>query len=283
MYKLHELEKPILFSNTERLHYVSFHHFEQDWTKGTEHSHRISELFFCLKGHGTFSVQGQTLPVEPMDFIYLDPFVKHTEWSSQDDPLEYVCLGISGVHLFRSGQKDGFYKDSFRDAQELMLPCLSAIVSEMANQEKGYEELCGHLMSVILLYLKRKTTLVDAPRPNSAAADNYTMAWVHQYLEDNSTKDINLEALAEKVNINKYSLIRNFQKTYGVTPIEYVLQLRFNDAKMLLKNTDHPIFQIAFHLGFSSSSYFSQCFQRREGLSPSEYRLRSRQEVQECP
>ena len=38
MYKLHELEKPILFSNTERLHYVSFHHFDQDWTKGTEHS-----------------------------------------------------------------------------------------------------------------------------------------------------------------------------------------------------------------------------------------------------
>ena len=68
-----------------------------------------------------------------------------------------------------------------------------------------------------------------------------------------------------------------------MTPIEYVLQLRFNDAKVLLKNTDHPIFQIAFHLGFSSSSYFSQCFGRREGLSPSEYRLRSRQEVPEEP
>lgn len=77
---------------------------------------------------------------------------------------------LSGVHLFHSGQRDGFYKDSFRDARELMLPCLSAIVSEMAHQEKGYEELCSHLMSVILLYLKRKTTLVDAPRPNTASA-----------------------------------------------------------------------------------------------------------------
>ena len=59
--------------------------------------------------------------------------------------------------------------------------------------------------------------------------------------------------------------------------------LNLNAYQVLLKNTDHPIVQIAFHLGFSSSIYFSQCFQRREGLSPSEYRLRSRQEGQEEP
>lgn len=279
MYKLHELEKPILFGNTGRLHYISAHRFEKDWKKGTEHSHQISELFFCIGGKGVFSVQGKQLPVSFMDFIIIDPYVMHTEWSSKDSPMEYICLGLSGFQLTPAVDNngiDGYYFGSFQDAQDLILTGLSTLVAEVSDPQKGFEEVCSHIMSVLLLYLKRKNTLVDASRSPSVPSENHTIVWVHQYLTDNYTKEINLDALADKVNINKYSLIRSFQKVYGVTPIEYALSLRFSEAKMLLKNTDHPIFQIAFHLGFSSSNYFSQCFQRREGISPTAFRLRSR-------
>lgn len=279
MYRLYELEEPILFSNTGRLHYVNFHMFEKDWKKGTEHSHQICEIFFCIKGKGVFSVQGQQIPISTSDFIFVDPLVKHTEWSSREAPLEYICLGISGLRLLHSQGRDGYFSSSFQDSSELILAGLSSLVAELSTRNQGYEEMCSHIMSVLLLYLKRKTTLVDAARTPSVSSDNYMIQWVHQYLEDNCTKDVNLDALAEKISINKYSLIRNFQKVYGVTPIEYALTLRFREAKVMLKNTDHPIFQIAMHLGFSSPNYFSQCFQRREGMSPSEFRLRSRRQT----
>ena len=78
------------------------------------------------------------------------------------------------------------------------------------------------------------------------------------------------------MHINKYYLSHAFRKEFNTSPISYLISRRIQESRFLLAETDHSLSQIAQILGFSSLSYFSQCFRRQEGMSPMEYRRRRR-------
>ena len=90
--------------------------------------------------------------------------------------------------------------------------------------------------------------------------------------DEHFSEPITLDTLAQMVHINKYHLVRTFQKEYGITPINYLIERRLEESRFMLKNTNYSASQIVSLLGFSSSSYFSQCFRRKEHMSPSQYR-----------
>ena len=77
-------------------------------------------------------------------------------------------------------------------------------------------------------------------------------------------------------HVSKYYLVHAFTKEYDISPINYVIQKRIEEAQQLLKNDDYTLSSISRILGFSSPSYFSQTFKRLTGISPNEYRKQSR-------
>ena len=76
--------------------------------------------------------------------------------------------------------------------------------------------------------------------------------------------------------MNKYYLAHTFRREFGTSPISYLISRRVEESRFLLRETDHSLSLIAQMLGFSSPSYFSQCFRRVEGVSPMEYRRQYR-------
>ncbi|MNE87017.1 HTH-type transcriptional regulator YesS [compost metagenome] len=63
-----------------------------------------------------------------------------------------------------------------------------------------------------------------------------------------------------------------FKKSYGVYFNDYVLQLRVNEAKRLLRQTDMRIYEIAERVGFNHVEYFVTQFEKSEKMTPTEYR-----------
>lgn len=93
-----------------------------------------------------------------------------------------------------------------------------------------------------------------------------------KYMSDNFRQKIDLEQLAEKHKV-KYSWFRTrFKKFTGLSPKQYILQLRMDTAMELLENTDMPIKEIALSLGYDSQNYFSSAFHKRFGRYPSDAR-----------
>lgn len=99
-----------------------------------------------------------------------------------------------------------------------------------------------------------------------------TIESVKAYIDENFQQKITLDNLSERYFINKYYLTRLFKDNYGMSVITYVNQLRITHAKQLLRFSDMPLEQIAYACGFESGYYFSKCFKKIEGITPSDYR-----------
>ena len=91
-------------------------------------------------------------------------------------------------------------------------------------------------------------------------------------IEHNFKSDISLQSLAQKHNIDKFHLAKEFKKYTGSTVVEYIITNRLAYAKELLKYSDLPISEIAFKIGMHNVSHFINLFKFRENMTPLAFR-----------
>ncbi len=92
-----------------------------------------------------------------------------------------------------------------------------------------------------------------------------------RYINSNFGEEIRLDQLAHLQHTSKYHLIRLFKRYYGITPHQYLINIRMEEAKKLL-NKGNSISDTCYKVGFESINSFSNLFKTKTGKSPSEYR-----------
>ena len=95
---------------------------------------------------------------------------------------------------------------------------------------------------------------------------------VRRIINSNLEKEISIEELACKVNLNRTTLQKVFKEMYGLTVNEYRTKARLQLAKNLLVSTDLSITEIAGRCGYANASKFSEVFKRNEGVLPKDWR-----------
>ncbi|MCG7380164.1 AraC family transcriptional regulator [Paenibacillus sp. ACRSA] len=92
-----------------------------------------------------------------------------------------------------------------------------------------------------------------------------------QYIDDNYSNDISLEACADLEQMTPYALSKAFKQISGMNFIDYLTQVRMETAKKLLRETSMKINDVASAVGYQHS-YFNRIFKKQEGSTPSQYR-----------
>lgn len=82
----------------------------------------------------------------------------------------------------------------------------------------------------------------------------------------------NISDIAKKLNFSVEYFIRNFKKHTGITPKQYINNLRIERSVIYLTNSSMSITEIAELLNFSDSNHFSKMFKQKYNMSPTEYR-----------
>jgi len=95
---------------------------------------------------------------------------------------------------------------------------------------------------------------------------------IKSYIEANFHENISLKNIAGQFYMNPVYLGQLFRKTYGVYFNDFLLHIRVNEAKKLLRQTDKRIYEIAEEVGFSNADYFVTQFEKIEQMTPTEYR-----------
>jgi transcriptional regulator GlxA family with amidase domain len=90
-------------------------------------------------------------------------------------------------------------------------------------------------------------------------------------MEEHFAERLCLDQICRQVGLSKSTLLRAFTKSKGVTPYNYLENIRIGAAKKLLEQGAPPV-EAALQTGFSDQSHFTNYFSRFIGLAPGVYR-----------
>ena len=262
-----------------RLLYVTYSKFENDWPS-LAHSHPFAELCYIRSGKGVYLIEGKPCPVKEEDLIIINANVSHTEKSDGDQPLEYIILGVEGMHFSFEGNSEHIIFSCRKEHGDFLF-YMDALLREMEEKRKDYEKICQNLLEIMIIRLLRRTSFsFEYEAPVSSSRECIRLK---HYIEANYNRDITLDTLAQFSHLNKYYLAHAFTRYFGRSPISYLCEVRIKASRELLASTDYSITEIAQLSGFSSQSYFAQCFQKYCRMTASAYRKSCRVRGEDRP
>lgn len=155
----------------------------------------------------------------------------------------------------RSGASD--YIVAPFNMEKLLLRCNSLVKNQKKIQFKYTKE----------IYTEKVEMATNAQDLEFLAAANRIL----ELQEDKA--DFDIAAWGKELGIGRTRLFNRIKAITGLTPNEYILQMKMKKSLALLRAKEHlTIAEIAYKLGFSNPAYFSKCFKKQFGMTPQEYR-----------
>ncbi|MCR8633708.1 helix-turn-helix domain-containing protein [Paenibacillus radicis (ex Xue et al. 2023)] len=213
-------------------------------------------------------VDGSGLVQHPQDHHYF-------EIGTQSSVLVFKINQNSLKELARSEEIEFALRQQFDPSflSEKFRKWMSALLAYDPTDRLAQEE----MESQVLYYLygalsgnhKSNTDLIE--RASLVSTDPF-MGNVLEYIHAQYTNEVEIDTLASIALQSRYHFIRSFKAAFGVTPYQYVLRLRMDEAKLKLQRSGMSITDISLSLGFSSVSQFYRAFVKAVGSTPEQFR-----------
>jgi AraC-like DNA-binding protein len=94
------------------------------------------------------------------------------------------------------------------------------------------------------------------------------MAFMEQHMDD---ADFTIEDFATALSMGRTTFYNKLKATTGLSPVDFVLQIRIKRAIQLMQTRNFSIAEVAYKTGFNDPKYFSRCFKKFYGVSPSSF------------
>ena len=112
--------------------------------------------------------------------------------------------------------------------------------------------------------------------PQIVDADQEMMESLMKYIEKRiDDQDLKIEELADAVNLGRTVFYGKIKSIVGMSPSDFLRHVRMQRAEELVSKSQLTFSQIAYSVGFSDPKYFTKCFKKETGMTPSEYRQKA--------
>ena len=206
----------------------------------------------------------------------LSPEIPHTDFSS--DLLHYYGILIeknyfeSQYKMYTNERPDFFWRQFALCAD--ILKTLNSFAFEYSKNMTNADVTLSAQVTLITHWIIR--SLLGENSDVRSISSNYVMARLQHYIEQHFGEPLTQTTLAQAAHLSKSSLNRLFHRELGVSPMEYLAEVRIEKSKVLLRRKEISITETAARCGFGSSAYFAACFRKITGKTPSEYREKYR-------
>jgi AraC-like DNA-binding protein len=150
---------------------------------------------------------------------------------------------------------------------------INMFIMETKNLQMASKFVLQNITSLMVINFLRKfkSNLPQIIKEsNYCERDNINKAI--EFLREEYNNDFSIEDVAHTANLSTYHFIRIFKSMTGITPYDYLLNVKIEKAIELLKLKKHTITEICFMCGFNNPGHFSSVFKRKIGIVPSQYR-----------
>jgi len=231
---------------------------------------RFHSIHYILSGEGELHMNGQTFRLGRGDGFYLSPRQVVHYIASESNPWEYRWVSFNGSQAQStmnlttvSDQNPVFHFD--RDDRFARTMC------EIYDCSHS-----GHVADFLLtgrLYLFM-ADFVSLFRNESHADFEASREYVSQalrFIEGNLQKGCTVESLTRHLGLSRTYIYKIFMKHVGMSPTDYMANLRISHAKDLLRSSRCSVSEAALSVGYDDPFYFSKVFKKIVGKSPAAY------------
>lgn len=102
--------------------------------------------------------------------------------------------------------------------------------------------------------------------------DDVVVKKAQEYIERNAHEKISIEDLSSRLAVGRRNFDRRFIRATGDTPLEYSQRVRIETAKRSFENSNKPVTEVMYEVGYSDAKAFREVFRKITGMSPLEYR-----------
>ena len=225
--------------------------------KWRKHSHIYWEINITTYGKSTFLSELGKFELEMGDIVIIPPDVSHslssnTGWQDYSFYVDKMDLNSNEICILKGKELEVF--DISKRLFESFKKEKNGIDASFKEKSKFF---LRHIMNIVS---------VEKNEPLSFKVREYININFFDY-------SLNEEVIAKYFEYNGNYIRRKFKEAYGLTPLQYLSEVRISQAKNLLRfSKNYSIGKIAFEIGFDDQLYFSRFFKKHTGLSPSEYR-----------
>ena len=212
-------------------------------------------IHYVVSGKGKFYKDDREYEVSAGEIFIILPDEITTYTADIDNPWTYQWIGFKG--------------ESAKKLDDL--PAVIKLNGEFFREMREYERWKGAVSE----FITSKLCMVLAEIFKNTKPKNEYVKAVKNIIDGKYMKDLSVEEIAKNLCIDRRHLTRLFKRETGYTISQYIINVRMEQAKVLLLN-DYSVSEVSELCGYNQLFSFSKSFKRVCGVSPSEYKQKSR-------
>lgn len=240
-----------------------------------DHHHRFHQLLFVLEGEGKIRLDGEVRELAVNDAALIVPFSVHSVLSEAKLTLLVLAFDEKALdaelstHLLQV-----HFRTSVLTKPNLFTGSdLRQLLRKMLFEQSAEPSALGKLSLKIHLSRLLLTLARSMPIPVSGNGSNRLRAEkIRVYIDSNYFEPLTAADIATKLGISTRHVNNIYKERYGMTPMQYLVQVRIGLARKLLEETDKDVISICFEVGYDSVSTFYRSFKAIAKMSPKSYR-----------
>lgn len=229
-------------------------------------------MHIVIEGKGQLQICGKHYDIQKNQAFLLWPGEESVYQADEEDPWVYSWVGFHGLIAEKLTGIMGFSKEdraviNITDAVEL-----TGYISSMLE----------HRELTFASYLRREAWLelliaeivndADVPEETSKLSEEAYVDMAIEEIVNHYDHPVKVSGIARKIGINRSYLSSIFKKRMGISPQQFLINYRLENAAQILAQTSMAIRTVAASVGYADSLTFSKAFRQRYGMSPTEYR-----------
>ena len=252
----------------------------------TNHWHDETEIVYIKNGCINITINHKSFIGGTGDIFIINSGEVH-EIYGIDTPLNYTAFVFDFDML--SFRKDDFtqqnYIDPILNGNIQFLNhikkfekafSLMQYIDELNTQKNNCYMLCTKAVLLqFLTFLMEENQIVSVNEPSSKNEKQKLLKNIISYINDHYAEKISLTEIAEHFHMSYKYFCRFFKKNFKKTFVEYLNDVRIENAISLLGNKNISVTEAAISCGFSNMSYFTHTFKEKMGCTPSQYKKQS--------
>jgi AraC-type DNA-binding domain-containing proteins len=226
------------------------------------HTHTAWEIVLNTEGVGYTDIGEKRYSFEPGTIICQPPNVLHSKYSDGGFRDIFIQSTIFSLSNIESDEIIVLHDDTEKTFETLIFMAHRIFHKKEMNNKSLVDALFDTMDQLIVSWYQHNSIEEDIDQLTNQLINSFTDA------------ELSIAKLLSEGKYNNDHLRRRFKKATGKTPMEYLLDLRIDYAKKLLRENqllNYTIGEIGAMTGYYDSCYFSRIFKKKVGVSPNKY------------